>query len=448
MKNKTTRRTRGTGAIFKRNGKFLYQWKCITGKIKTKTLRAGTLEEAEKEIESILQEEIKLSAIDSKITYMHQIAEAKALLHVCRVPLTELEDAFFSHPSAPTVSPKHRSNYHSILTSFADFASRMQAKIAADVTEEIAQAYLTYYWNRGVSPKTYNSVLNMLQCVFRLLCKDNNPFAEFKKRPGQIEERVPFTVEQLQKIWETLNSPTYHMLHKEEMIVLYKLALYTGARCGDLCLLRWSSVDMQNRVIRFMPHKTAHSSHKIVEIPIGDVLYEALSSLDLSTDYVLPNVAYRYQHNSGGISRDTKKLLVAAGLKPNDSGTTRRVLAVSRMGFHGFRHTAASIMICNGVNPLVVRDLLGHTSVDMTAHYTHVNLETKREALQNLNVLPCLPQPKLIGGEKPISEIIRELSTEKLATLGQWLDDNLTINQRERLRELLPFAGNEVTVAS
>jgi hypothetical protein len=75
-------------------------------------------------------------------------------------------------------------------------------------------------------------------------------------------------------------------------------------------------------------------------------------------------------------------------------------------------------------------------------------METKREALQNLNALPCLPQPKLIGGEKPISEIIRELSTEKLATLGQWLDDNLTINQKERLRELLPFAGNEVTVAS
>ncbi len=395
------------------------------------------MEEAEKEIESILQEEIKLSAIDSKITYMHQIAEAKGLLHVCRVPLTELEDAFFSHPSAPAVSPKHRANYHSVLTSFADFASRMQARIAADVTEEIAQAYLTYYWNRGVSPKTYNSVLNILQCVFRLLCKDSNPFADFKKKTGQIEERVPFTVEQLQKIWDTLTSPTYHMMHKEEMIVLYKLALYTGARCGDLCLLRWSSVDMQNRVIRFMPHKTAHSSHKIVEIPIGDVLYEALSSLDLSTDYVLPNVAYRYQHNSGGISRDTKKLLFAAGLKPNDSGTTRRVLAVSRMGFHGFRHTAASMMICNGVNPLVVRDLLGHTSVDMTAHYTHVNMETKREALQNLNVLPCLSQPKLIGSEKTFAEIIGTFNSEKIASLGIWMDENLTANQKEKLRAIL-----------
>ena len=421
MKTKTSRRSRGTGAIFKRNGKYLYQWKCITGKIKTKTLNAVTREEAEKEIESIQQEEIKLSAINSKITYMHQIAEAKALLHVCRIPLAELEDAFFSHPSAPSVSSKHRSNYHSVLTSFADFASRMQAEIAADVTEEIAQAYLTYYWNRGVSPKTYNSVLNILQCVFRLLSKDNNPFAEFKKKSGQTEERVPFTVEQLQKIWDTLTSPTYHMLHKEEMIVLYKLALYTGARCGDLCLLRWSSVNMQNRVIRFIPHKTAHSSHKIVEIPIGDVLFEALSSLDQGADYVLPNVAYRYQHNSGGISRDTKKLLVAAGLKPNDTGTTRRVLAVSRMGFHAFRHTAASLMICNGVNPLVVRDLLGHTSVDMTAHYTHVNLETKREALQNLNVLPCLPQPKLIGGEQTIAKMIGELTYGRLPFVGNLL---------------------------
>ena len=437
MNNKTSRRGKGTGSIFKKRGKYVYQWKCITGQFKTKTLKAFTLAEAQKEIESIQQEEIKLSAIDSKITYMHQIAEAKALLHVCRVSLTELENTFFSHPSAPAVSPKHRTNYHSVLTSFADFASHMQAKTAADITEEIAQAYLTYYWNRGVSPKTYNSVLNILQCVFRLLSKDNNPFAEFKKKTGQIEERVPFTVEQLQKIWDTLTSPTYHMMHKEEMIVLYKLALYTGARCGDLCLLRWSSVDMQNRVIRFIPHKTAHSSHKIVEIPIGDVLFEALSSLDQSTDYVLPNVAYRYQHNSGGISRDTKKLLVAAGLKPNDSGTTRRVLAVSRMGFHGFRHTAASMMICNGVNPLVVRDLLGHTSVDMTAHYTHVNLETKREALQNLNVLPCRPQTKLIGEEKPIAEMIGELNAEKLATLGHWLDDNLTAHQKEHLRIIL-----------
>ena len=440
------------GTIIKRGNCYHWRFRNVDGLYTSRVVKndAGgkvtNYAEAEKIVTNWSSEFATLQQLKTKEETILKIAEVKSLLKVCRVPLVELEEAFFNHPSAPTVSPKHRKTYHSVLNTLTNFASQIQVETVADVTEEVAQSFLSYYWSRGISPKTYNSVLDILRCVFRLMNKDSNPFDGFKKKVCHTEERVAFTVEQLQKIWDTLNSPTYHMLHKEEMIVLYKLALYTGARCGDLCLLRWSSVDMQNRVIRFMPHKTAHSSHKIVEIPIGDVLFEALSSLDQNTDYVLPNVAYRYQHNSGGISRDTKKLLVAAGLKPNDSGTTRRVLAVSRMGFHGFRHTAASMMICNGVNPLVVRDLLGHTSVDMTAHYTHVNMETKREALQNLNVLPCLPQPKLIGGEKPIAEIIGELNPEKLAVLGHWLDDNLTIAQKEKLSELLAFTGNKATV--
>ena len=434
------------GSIIKRGSFYHWRFRNVDGLFTSRVVKndAGgkvtNYAEAEKIVISWSSEFSSLQQLKTKEETLLKIAEVKTLLKVCRVPLAELEETFFNHPSAPTISPKHRKTYHSVLNMLTNFASQIQVETVADVTEEVAQSFLSYYWSRGISPKTYNSVLDILRCVFRLMNKDRNPFDGFKKKVCHMEERVAFTVEQLQKIWDTLTSPTYHMLHKEEMIVLYKLALYTGARCGDLCLLRWSSVDMQNRVIRFMPHKTAHSSHKTVEIPIGTVLYEALSSLDQNTDYVLPNVAYRYQHNSGGISRDTKKLLLAAGLKPNDAGTTRRVLAVSRMGFHAFRHTAASLMICNGVNPLVVRDLLGHTSVDMTAHYTHINIETKREAIQNLNVLPCLPQPKLIGGEKPIAEIIGKFSAEKLVSLGKWLDENLTTTQKGKLSELLTFA--------
>ena len=442
------------GTIVKR-GKF-YHWRYLTvdGGYTTKVIRnesggnVSRFSEAEKIVTAWSAELFSLYQIRNKGEVIQQIAETKQLLHVCRIPLAELEDAFFNHPSAPTVSPKHRKTYHSVLNTLTTFASQIQVETVADVTEEVAQAFLSNYWNRGISPKTYNSVLDILRCVFRLMNKDSNPFDGFKKKACHTEERVAFTVEQLQQIWDTLNSPDYHMLHKEEMIVLYKLALYTGARCGDLCLLRWSSVDMQNWVIRFMPHKTAHSSHKIVEIPFDNYLYEALSPLDQSTEYVLPNVAYRYQHNSGGISRDTKKLLLAAGLKPNDPGTTRRVLAVSRMGFHAFRHTAASIMIRKGVNPLVVQDLLGHTSINMTAHYTHVNMETKREALQNLNVLPCLDQPNLIEEGNSFADTINGLSSEKHAALGRWLDENLTASQKGQLRELLAFTGNEITVAS
>lgn len=431
------------GSIIKRGSFYHWRFRNVDGLFTSRVVKndAGgkvtNYAEAEKIVISWSSEFSSLQQLKTKEETLLKIAEVKTLLKVCRVPLVELEETFFNHPSAPTISPKHRKTYHSVLNMLTNFASQIQVETVADVTEEVAQSFLTYYWNRGISPKTYNSVLDILRCVFRLMNKDSNPFDGFKKKACHTEERVAFTVEQLQQIWDTLNSPDYHMLHKEEMIVLYKLALYTGARCGDLCLLRWSSVDMQNWVIRFMPHKTAHSSHKIVEIPFDNYLYEVLSPLDQSTEYVLPNIAHRYQHNSGGISRDTKKLLLAAGLKPNDPGTTRRVLAVSRMGFHAFRHTAASIMIRKGVNPLVVQDLLGHTSINMTAHYTHVNMETKREALQNLNVLPCLAQPTLIGDGMSFAETICGLSPEKLSNVGKWLDDNLTESQKDQLREVI-----------
>ena len=424
-----------------------YHWKHRTaqGTITTKTIRNAAggkvtqYAEAEKIVTQWSMELSSLNQLKSREETIQKIAEVKSLLKICRIPLSELEDAFFAHPSAPTISPKHRKTYHSVLNTLMNFAGPIHVETVADVTEEVAQEFLTYYWNRGISPKTYNSVLDILRCVFRLMNKDSNPFAGFKKKICQTEERVAFTVEQLQQIWKTLTSPDFHMMYKDEMIVLYKLALHTGARCGDLCLLRWSSVDMQNRVIRFMPHKTSHSSRKIVEIPIGTVLYEALLPLDRTTDYVLPHVAGRYQYNPWYISKETKKLLIAAGLKPNDSGTSRRLLAVSRMGFHAFRHTAASLMISNGVNPLVVRDLLGHTTVDMTAHYTHINLETKREALQNLNVLPCLSKQETQNDDQKelFSSLFSGLSAAKLSAVSQWLEKNLSSDQKNQLAAIL-----------
>ncbi|MBQ9335900.1 MAG: tyrosine-type recombinase/integrase [Lentisphaeria bacterium] len=422
------------GSIIKRGDTYHWRYKTITGKFTTRAVKTETgskitnFSEAERIVVKWSSELFVLNQIKTREETIQKIAEVKSLLKVCRVPLAELEDAFFAHPSAPTISPKHRQTYHSVLNSLTNFASQLHVETVADVTEEVAQAFLTYYWSRGISPKTYNSVLDILRCVFRLMNKDSNPFAGFKKKICQTEERVAFTVEQLQQIWKTLTSPDFHMMHKDEMIVLYKLALYTGARCGDLCLLRWSSVDLQNRVIRFMPHKTSHSSRKIVEIPVGAVLYEALSSLDQTAEYVLPHVADRYQYNSGGISHDTRKLLIAAGLKPNDPGTSRRLLAVSRMGFHGFRHTAASLMISNGVNPLVVRDLLGHTSVEMTARYTHVALDTKINAVKALPVLG-----KISSQETTLEEVISSLPAEQTPRLAACLKAILTPSQQEEL---------------
>ena len=197
-------------------------------------------------------------------------------------------------------------------------------------------------------------------------------------------------------------------------------------------MLKWRAVDLEHRLIRFMPHKTATTSRKRVEIPMSDVLFEALKTIQQASEYVLPQVAERYKHNPGGISRDTKKLIEAAGFQAVDEGETRRLRNVSRLGFHAFRHSYVSMLINSGVNPLVVRDLVGHTTVDMTARYTHVALDTKVNAVKSLPVLGEIPSQGT-----PFEAVISNLSASQIPRLAACLESLLTVSQKREIMAVL-----------
>ena len=56
--------------------------------------------------------------------------------------------------------------------------------------------------------------------------------------------------------------------------------------------------------------------------------------------------------------------------------------------FHDLRHSAATIMISMGVNPKVVQEVLGHSTIGMTLNtYTHVLPSMQQEATAKLDDL-------------------------------------------------------------
>ncbi|MCC7421629.1 MAG: tyrosine-type recombinase/integrase [Planctomycetaceae bacterium] len=52
---------------------------------------------------------------------------------------------------------------------------------------------------------------------------------------------------------------------------------------------------------------------------------------------------------------------------------------------HDLRHLFSSRAQEQGVNPLLVQEILGHTTLAMTKRYTHLGLETKRDAIEKTN---------------------------------------------------------------
>lgn len=55
--------------------------------------------------------------------------------------------------------------------------------------------------------------------------------------------------------------------------------------------------------------------------------------------------------------------------------------AVPRVRFHDLRHTAATLLLGQGVHPKVVSEMLGHTNIGITLDlYSHATPTMQREA--------------------------------------------------------------------
>jgi len=72
--------------------------------------------------------------------------------------------------------------------------------------------------------------------------------------------------------------------------------------------------------------------------------------------------------------RDFRRLVGAAGLR--------------RVRLHDLRHTAASLMLAQGVSPRVVIEILGHSQISVTMNtYSHVTPASLREAVARVEGL-------------------------------------------------------------
>jgi site-specific recombinase XerD len=61
-------------------------------------------------------------------------------------------------------------------------------------------------------------------------------------------------------------------------------------------------------------------------------------------------------------------------------------LASKNVTPHSFRHATAVHLVAAGVDITVIRSWLGHVSLDTTNHYAQANLETKRKALERVDL--------------------------------------------------------------
>ncbi|HST06368.1 MAG TPA: site-specific integrase [Chloroflexia bacterium] len=185
-----------------------------------------------------------------------------------------------------------------------------------------------------------------------------------------------------------------------EHALLWRLALLTGMRRGEILGLRWDDVDTargqiavrQTRVrgadghYEFGEPKTQKSKRSIA---IPPTLADALRKLHITQHEERLALGLGEDYNPAGLVFTNG---VGQPLHPNSLayqfGKLIRIADVPVIRFHDLRHTSATLMLANGEHPKIVQERLGHSNISMTLdRYSHVSMDMQREAADRLDLL-------------------------------------------------------------
>ncbi|MEZ5318423.1 MAG: site-specific integrase [Vicinamibacterales bacterium] len=186
-------------------------------------------------------------------------------------------------------------------------------------------------------------------------------------------------------------------LQGHRLQALFTVAVALGLRQGEALGLRWDSVDFDGRALhvraalqrtkrqwQLVEPKSARSRRSI---PMPDVVVEALRAHRTRQ--------FRERLLAGEKWRDTGLVFVTRTGTPLESRNVTRTFqnllkraGLPRIRFHDLRHTAATLLLAQGVDPRTIMETLGHSQISLTLNtYSHVLPVLKRDAADRMNEL-------------------------------------------------------------
>ena len=170
---------------------------------------------------------------------------------------------------------------------------------------------------------------------------------------------------------------------EDRLEALYKLAVHTGMRQGELLALRWQDVDMENAVVSvrrtltrsggkvtFGEPKTRKSRRSIRLTQQATEALRAHLERQLRDMEILGD---RYQDQGLVFTTDTGAPINPSNLRQRSFASLLKQAGLPHMRFHDLRHTCATLLLSRGFHPKFVQELLGHATIAITLDtYSHV----------------------------------------------------------------------------
>ena len=380
-----TKRTKDRNGYYKINRK-VDPYKTKSGKISTqRTFYGKTVKEAEQKYQDYI------AGADKTPVFFDDLMESF------------ITDTFLPDPR---LSPRTKQRYIDSYRKNLEPQKRFIHKAVKDITyQDIQKAYNAM----KCKPSGIEACHKLLYHFFKLMLAtgtiERNPLIgvivprpERKNATGEI---ITFTEEEIEKIKNYINRhdlPAYQQRRVDRLRLLIMLAINTGMRTSELLALRYEdirdgSIFVNKQVLPKPIFKDGKTSgyELIISDPKSD---KSVRSIPVSSDLMQAVEDHRQQHlkemlkkryrtdyiftTSTGSLIDRRSLRHSLDKLHTDAG-------VPCYGLHTYRRTFASKLARTGTPIQVLRDLLGHEDIAVTAkYYINISSDEKRTAIESL----------------------------------------------------------------
>lgn len=320
------------------------------------------------------------------------------VLEPSKMPLGDWLDRWLDTAVKPARSLRTYETYRSII------AKHLKPHLGHHVIGKLRPDHLeAYYTGRKLAQKTLENHQNVLSGALKVavhykMVRDNVASLVMNKpRAKDDHEKIQ------EQCWEIDEAKAFLSVAKAagpQQAAFYHLALESGARKGELCGFKWSDLDLESGKITVIRQLTKRWPVPIFGPPKNkkprtiDLSQEALGLLRkqkaaqaemkllTGSSYQDHGLIFAYEQPPFGMplsannlgQREFSKLVKAAKVRP--------------ITIHGLRHTAATLMLKEGIPIKVVSERLGHKKVSITMDiYAHALPSMQRDAATKIGTL-------------------------------------------------------------
>lgn len=178
------------------------------------------------------------------------------------------------------------------------------------------------------------------------------------------------------------------------------LVSYTGMRVGELCALKWSDIDYNNKTIKISKNIVTYydeDEKKTNENKKTRITIEQDTTKTKNSNRFVPlnkpaiDLLKKLEKVTGG---NPKTYIISGTTVPSPIDSISECYTAiataakikNPQGIHTLRHTFASLLVKKGIDIKIISEILGHSNVTITYNlYVHFLLEQKAQAVEMID---------------------------------------------------------------